>query len=341
MQQPVIAELISGKPNWSVLVSHPPVRLTEAEERVVEGRIDDVCLTRDVSHEQIGLSSLRSEVASEAVVRLVSASVDLVPLHMQPLAQLTGIAKMALRAASNVAVSKPASDHQLRLGRMAGRIWILDSIRRLCLPWPAPSYVEQVAITLMSEILHEADVFFARDVDLSALSGSWKTRVDALKPENEDVVWDGSRHSNGISHAIRYALIRASGGVLVPVPIGGPSRTYLQLISQTSARMAWKRDFAALPWLFAATAVIHHFEHSHRPKEHRPLFVWSMYHLFGRIKAIKEIESDSSSRRIGLQMLRPVGIREALTAGIHVPTSSSDPIGRLELRFAEHHRGRN
>lgn len=338
MRQPVIPELISGKPNWSVLFAHPALELTEAEERYVFGTVDDQSLAPET--ERLPLDSLRVELASEAVVRLVSMSVDRVRPHDQPLAQLTGIAKTLLRAVSAKAVKRRDPNLPLRLGRIAGRVWVLDCLRRFCLPWPAPSQVEQAALVLMHEIMAEAEPLLHSEPELEALARRWRERADELRPQADDPVWRDETQLDRLRHALRYQALRATGGILAPVPIGGPSRLYLQTISRAAAWMAWKRDTDMFPWLVAASAVIHWFENAHRPKDDRILFHWAMHHLLGRVGVLPGGANVSSTRRIGIRMMQPDPSRESITAGIHLPPASTSVLGRLETDFATHHRTR-
>jgi hypothetical protein len=336
MRQPVIPELISGKPNWTVLFAHPALELTPSEERYVFGTVDDQSLAPE--SERLPLDSLRVELASEAVVRLVSISVGRVRPHDQPLAQLTGMSKTLLRAASAKAVKQRDQSLPLRLGRIAGRVWIIDCLRRFCLPWPAPSQVEQAALELMDEIFAEAEPLLRSEPELEALARSWRERTDELRPQAEDPVWREEAQLTRLRHALRYQILRVTGGILAPVPIGGPSRPYLQSISQASAWMAWKRDTEMFPWLLAASAVIHRFETSHRPKDERILFHWAMHHLLGRAGVLPGGANVSSTRRIGVLMMQPAPSRESITAGIHLPPASTSVLGRLETEFATHHR---
>ena len=338
MRQPVIPELISGKPNWSVLFAHPALRLTDEEERYLFGTVDDQSLVPDT--ERLPLDALRMEVASEAVVRLVSMSVDRVRPTDQPLAQLAGMAKTLLRAVSAKAVKRRDQSLPLRLGRIAGRVWIIDCLRRFCLPWPAPSQVEQAAVELMEEILAEAAPLLGAEPELEALARRWCERTAGLRPQAEDPVWRDESRLDRLRHALRHQALRVTGGILAPVPIGGPSRMYLQSISRASAWMAWKRDTSMLPWLVAGAAVIHWFESAHRPKDDRILFHWAMHHLLGRAGVLPGGANVSSTRRIGIRMMQPDPSRESITAGIHLPPASTSVLGRLETEFATHHRTR-
>jgi hypothetical protein len=336
MRQPVIPELISGKPNWSVLFAQPALQLTEDEERFIYGTVDDQSLVPET--ERLPLDALRAELASEAVVRLVSMSVDRVRIDDQPLAQLCGMAKTLLRAVSANAVKRRGPDLPLRLGRIAGRVWVLDCLRRFCLPWPAPSQVEGAALELMGEILSEAEPLLGTEPELNALGRRWRERADALRPKADDPVWGPESGLGRFRHALRYQILRITDGMLAPVPIGGPSRPYLQAISRASAQMAWKRDTATFPWLLAAAAVVHWFETSRRPKDDRILFHWAMHHLLGRAGVYPGGANVSSTRRIGIRMMQPDPSRESITAGIHLSPASTTVLGRLETEFATHHR---
>jgi hypothetical protein len=338
MRQPVIPELISGKPNWSVLFAHPAFELTEAEERYVFGTVDDQSLLPVT--ERLPLHSLRAELASEAVVRLVSMSVDRVDVGDQPLSQLAGMGKTLLRAVSARSVTLRESNLPLRLGRIAGRVWVLDCLRRFCLPWQAPSQVERAAVEVMQEILAEAAPLLASEPELEALARRWRERAAALLPMADDPVWPHESRLDRLRHALRHQALRATGGILAPVPIGGPSRLYLQSISRAAARMAWTRDTAMLPWLVAASAVIHWFENAHRSKDHRILYHWAMHYLLGRAGVLPGGANESSTRRIGVRMMQPDPYRESITSGIHLPPASTSVLGRLETDFATHHRTR-
>lgn len=338
MRQPVIPEVLSGKPNWSVLFALPPARLTDAEERVLYGTVDDQALAP--ASERMDLGAMRMELASEAVVRLVSMSVHRVDVAAHPLAQLSGVGKTALRAVSALAVGRREPNLPLRMGRVAGRVWIIDCLRRFFLPWPVPSQVERAAIRMMEEVLEESEAWMAAEPELTALREDWARRVSALHPMAEDPIRAPETSPARWRHALRYQLLRATGGVLAPVPIGGPARAYLQTISQAAAWMAWKRDEAMFPWLMAAVAVIHDFVQVHRPKEDRILFHWAMHHLLGRAGVLPGGANVSSTRRIGIRVMQPSALRETITAGIHLPPSSDSVLGRLESRFATHHRNR-
>lgn len=338
MRQPVIPELISGKPNWSVLFAHPPLQLTDEEERYLYGTVDDQSLLPDA--EPLPLDRVRVEVASEAVVRLVSMSVDRVRSTDQPMAQLAGMAKTLLRAVSAIAVTRREPNLPLRLGRIAGRVWVIDCLRRFCLPWPPPSQVEHAAVVLMEEVLAEADSLLRAEPELEALARRWRERTAGLRPQAEDPVWRDESRLDRLRHALRFQALRATDGMLAPVPIGGPSREYLQTISRASAWMAWKRDTEMLAWLVAASAVIHWFESAHRPKDDRILFHWAMHHLLGRAGVLPGGANVSSTRRIGIRMMQPDPSRESITAGIHLPPASTSVLGSLETAFASHHRSR-
>jgi hypothetical protein len=338
MRQPVIPELISGKPNWSVLFAHPALELTEAEERFLFGTVDDQSLLPET--ERLPLASLRAEAASEAVVRLVSMSVDRVNPGDQPLAQLSGMAKTLLRAVSAKSVALREPNLPLRLGRIAGRAWVIECLRRFCLPWQAPSAVEHAAVRLMEQILDEAAPLMATEPELDALARRWRDRAAALRPVAEDDLWPPDSRLGRLRHALREYALRVTGGMLAPVPIGGPSRLYLQTISQASARMAATRDTAMLPWLVAATAVIHWFESIHRSKDHRILYHWAMHHLLGQAGVLPGGANTSSTRRIGVRMMHPDPYRESITSGIHLPPASTSVLGRLETDFATYHRSR-
>lgn len=339
MRQPVITELISGKPNWSVLLAYPALQLSEEEERFVFGTVDDQSLVSEI--EPFPLEMLRTELASEAVVRLVSMSVDRVRVGDQPLAQLSGMAKTLLRAVSAASVKDRMPNLPLILGRIAGRAWVLECLRRFSLPWTPISQVEHAALELMGEILAEAKPLLATDPQLSDLARRWQQRVHELVPPAEDAVWPQEPGLNRLRHAFRYQLLRATSGMLAPVPIGGPSRSYLQSISLASAKMAWRRNTPMLAWLYAAVSVIHWFEHAHRPKDDRILFHWAMHHLLGRAGVLPGGANVSSTRRIGIRMMHPDPSRNAITAGIHLPPESSSVLGRLETEFATHHTRRS
>ncbi len=338
MQHRIVAELISGKPNWNAVLGLPAPDFTIEEERFLDGPVDDVCAIPGQSVDALGLDSIRAIVYSEAVVKLISRSVDLVPNHHHPLAQYTGMAKTILRTTSAIGALHPQNTMPLRLGRIAGRTWILDQLRRFTSAWQIPSQIEQVGHVLMGDILEEAAPIMANDPDLQRLGAAWIQRTSELTIAETDSIWPETTGFAQSNHAIRYMLLRATNGLLAPVPIGGPSRPYLHVMSRSAAHMAWKRRDEDLGWLAAAAGIIHAFEQERRPKPTRILFHWAMHHLLGRTNSLPGGANVASTRRIGVRVMQPDTFRDPITTGMYIPPDANDVVGRLEQAFTEHHR---
>lgn len=340
MQHRIVAELISGKPNWNAILGLPAPDFTNDEERFLDGPVDDVCAMPGLSVDALGLDSIRAIVYSDAVVKLVSRSVDLVPDHRHPIAQYTGMAKTILRTTSVLGALHPHNTIPLRLGRIAGRTWILDQLRRFTSAWQIPSQIDQVGHMLMGEILMEAAPILAKDPDLQRLEAAWIRRTSELHDPQVDAVWPETTTWTQSAHAVRYLMLRASNGFLAPVPIGGPSRMYLQVMSRATAYMAMKRRDEDLGWLVAASGIIHGFEQERRPKSTRILFHWAMHHLLGRTNSLPGGANLASTRRIGIRVMQPDTFRDPITKGMYIPPDANDVVGRLEQAFAEHHRSK-
>lgn len=340
MQHKIVAELISGKPNWNAILGLPATDFTIDEERFLDGPVDDVCAIPGQSLDALGLDSIRAVVYSDAVVKLVSRSVDLIPNHRHPLAHYTGMAKTILRTTSALGALHPHNTMPLRLGRIAGRAWILDHLRRYTSAWQIPSQIEQVGHVLMMEILDEAAPIMAMDPDLQRLEATWIRRTSELDRTEFDLIWPGTTAFTQSSHAIRFFLLRSTNGLLAPVPIGGPSRPYLQVLSRAAAYMAWKQREQDLGWLAAAAGIIHAFEQDRRPKPTRILFHWAMHHLLGRTNSLPGGANLASTRRIGVRVMQPDTFRDPITRGMYIPPDANDVVGRLEQAFTEHHRSK-
>jgi len=341
MQHRIVADLISGKPNWNAILGLPAPDFTNEEERFLDGPVDDVCAIPGQSVDGLGLDSIRAVVYSDAVVKLISRSVDLVPHHRQPLAQYTGMAKTILRTTSALGTLHPHNTMSLRLGRIAGRTWILDQLRRFTSAWQIPSQIEQAGHVLMEEILNEAAPIIAKDQDLQRLEAAWIQRTSELKNTQVDLIWPQTTSLAQTGHAVRYVLFRASSGFLAPVPIGGPSRMYLQVMSRAAAYMVWKRRDEDLGWLAAAAGIIHLFEQERRPKSTRILFHWAMHHVLGRTNSLPGGANVASTRRIGVRVMQPDTFRDPITAGMFIPPDAKDVVGRLEQAFTVHHRSKH
>lgn len=317
MRKKVVEELRSGHPNWSAVLAVPFVGPTAADVRLIEGPVDDLCRFPDVS----GWSSLAAGLTpagwSQAVVRLASCGSPVLRPEDPMLAKVVGEAKMRLRLGSAMAVSRRDPQDPLRLGRIAGRVWILDSLRMYTVDWEPDAAVGTAAARLWDDIRLELEAF---DLPLPL-----PLAVEAPPPDT------GPEPGSGAVARIRALLYRISSGRLAPVPIGGPSRRYLQWLSWCAS------EGRNLGWMVAVLAVIQRFETGHRPKEHRAIFHWAMYHLFGRLGVEPQGANIASTRRIGLRTMRPDPFRDLVTAGIHLPPDSTSVIGRLEKAFAAAH----
>lgn len=302
--------------------------------------MDDVCAIPGHSVDALGLDSIRAVVYSDAIVKLISRSVDLVPHHRHPLAQYTGMAKTILRTTSALGALHPHNTIPLRLGRIAGRTWILDQLRRFTSAWQIPSQIEQIGQVLMGDILREAAPIIEKDPDLQRLEAAWIQRASELEITETDMVWPETSAFAQTNHAIRYMLLRATNGLLAPVPIGGPSRPYLHVMSRSAAHMAWKRRDDDLGWLASAAGIIHLFEQERRPKSTRILFHWAMHHLLGRTNSLPGGANLASTRRIGVRVMQPDTFRDPITKGMYIPPDANDVVGRLEQVFTEHHRSK-
>ena len=319
MREKGTAELLGGYPNWGLLLSVPLDVPTDADIRTVEGVVDDLCRFPDAGAWASVRAGLGPAALRLALMRLASCRSPLIAPDDPTLPRMVGEAKVLLRMLSAVAAAAPDPQDPLRLGRIAGRIWILDALLACGIEAPA-------AEVLWQEIRTEAAVLAARDPDLAAWLAS-----TPVWPSLPPRAHGGPPRT--LAGRIRALVFRLTKGRAAAVPIGGPSRRYLQWLSWSAAE---GRD---PDWMLAVWAVIRQFEDAHRPKGHRVVFHWAMYHLFGRLGVDKAGANISSTRRIGLRCMTPDPFREMATHGIHIPPDSNALMGRLEGDFARAHRG--
>jgi hypothetical protein len=319
MREKGTAELLSGYPNWGLMLSVPVDAPTEADIRLLEGAVDDLCRAPDATEWAAVRAALTPAGARAALVRLASCRSPLLRADDPSLPRMVGEAKVLLRMLSAVAAAAPDPQDPLRLGRIAGRTWILDALL-VC------GFEVSAAEVLWDDIRAEAASMAARDADVAAWVASMPLFPVMQGPAR-------TRPPRTLLSRVRALVFRLTKGRAAPVPIGGPSRRYLQWLSWSAAE---GRD---PDWMLAAWAVIRQFEDARRPKGHRVVFHWTMYHLFGRLGVDKAGANISSTRRIGLRCMTPDPFREMATHGIHIPPDSMALVGRLEGDFARAHRG--
>lgn len=318
MREKGTAELLSGYPNWGLMLSVPVDAPTEADIRLLEGAVDDLCRAPDATEWAAVRAALTPAGVRAALVRLASCRSPLLRADDPSLPRMVGEAKVLLRMLSALAAAAPDPQDPLRLGRIAGRTWILDALRACGLEM-------SVADVLWEDIRAEAASMAARDADVAA----WLAAVPAWAPmppptpRRPPATW---------AARIRALLFRLTKGRAAPVPVGGPSRRYLQWLSWSAA------EGLDPDWMLAVWAVVRQFEDARRPKEHRVVFHWAMYHLFGRLGVDKAGANIASTRRIGHRCMTPDPFRDVASGGIHLPPDSHSLVGRLERAFAHAHR---
>lgn len=318
MREKGMAELLTGYPNWSLLLSMPLDVPSDAAIRTVEGAVDDLCRFPDADTWIAIRSELPPAGLRLALIRLASCRSVLVADQDPALPRMVGEAKVLLRMVSALAAASTDPQDPLRLGRIAGRVWMLEALSRCGIELPA-------AQVLWQEVRTEAAVIASRDAEVAAwVSATPEWRV---APVETPVLAAPS-----LMARIRAMVFRVTKGRAAPVPIGGPARRYLQWLTWSAA------EARHVEWMLTALAVIRQFEDAHRPKEQRVIFHWAMYHLFGRLGVDKTGANISSTRRIGLRTMSPDPFREMVTHGIHIPPDSTSLVGRLEQTFALSHR---